>query len=301
MKINLKKNFLDIIVIIIIAAEVVALLNYLFIGIKNNDIQMPYSTPAYSFEKIYAEEIRDLKKYPFGKKYGTEYKKPPVLIFGDSAAYGEELEEEQRFSYLLSKYIHKPVYNRAFGGWGPQNIYWQFKNEDFYKEISQEPEAIIIVYSPFCFKRMYSPDLANGLKYNIKDGKIIRVSSLYNKLNLSYFILKVNSVAGEIKGKDFDKSFDDFKVYILESYKESKKHWKNTKFYIIKYLYKDCPENPERWKELEAEGIKIFEFSDFLGQNYFLKDEYIQSFEDFHPTEKFWKDAVPKIAEKLNL
>ena len=301
MKEKLKKIFICII-ILFAALELASLIDIMQSQARYGYILKPYSGKIHTFETMYYNVLPyDTSQIPFGKIYGQEYKAAPILIFGDSAAYGENLKEQNTLSYILSEYTKKPVHNRAYGAWSVQNIYWQLTNQDFYKNI-EEPEAVIIVYTSNMFYWMYSPNLSNCLKYSIKNGKIVRDSILYNIMIKSYFIMKIVNYIGEIKSSNFDKSFDDFKIYLVESIKEAKKHWKNTKFYILKIQNNNTTENKKRWKELEKYGYIILEETDITSKNNNNQENVdFDFFVDEHPTDDYWQPIVKGLVKKIKL
>lgn len=299
MKINFSKKLIFVL-LLILAAELVALVNRSIEELKYNDFNIPYSQPVKSFEQIY-KEIPHYQKYPFGKVYGKNYKSSPIVIFGDSAAYGEGLKETDCFAYLLSEYTKKTVYNKAFSGWSVQNIYYLFKHTDLYTEITPPPKAVIIVYTPFFFRWMYAPDLSNALKYNVKNGQIKRVPDLFMKLNKSYLIAKINDAIAYRKAENFDKSFDDFSIYLSEIRNDSLKYWKNTKFFIIKLQDSSNLDNPKKWTELENQGFSVIDVKDIVGSDFTLNTKYVSSLGDLHPTKTFWVEIIPELSRKMNL
>lgn len=297
-----KKKFFDILFDIFIAAELVAMLNTVYIQYKDNHLTIPYFNEKYimSFEEIYKYSYLD-NKYPYGKNAGENFKTSPVVIFGDSCAYGFELSEEDKFYNQLAQFIKRPVYNRASGGWSVQNTYWLLMNEDFYKEYKQEPKAVIFVYTPVMFRRMYAPELSNGLRYTVIGDNIIRNPNIINWLNISYLYSKLSDIYAVFRSKFFDNSFDIFKVYLIKGKNNADKHWKNTSFYILKFTDVADNDNPEKWKELESEGFKIIEVKELMGENYSKIDSYFMNVTDNHPSRLFWEECIPKMAEKMDL
>lgn len=292
------KKFIKILVIFLIALELVAYLNVLAEDIKNNDVHAPYSNKIRLFEEVYAD-CPNFVYNPFGKNYGLQYNARPIVIFGDSAAYGEEVDEQFRISPLLSEKVKRPVFNKSLGGWSVQHMYFQLNLEDLYNDI-KNPEYVVFIYTPQMLRLMYAPNLCFPLKYTVKNGKLERVPHWVFKFCYSYTISKINDAIAYYKAQNFDKAFDDFKIYLIESRKEAKKHWKDAKFVIIKYSDKTNKDNLEKWKELEKEGYTVIEMSDILGEYYSVDEKFCHQ-GSYHPTNSVWQEALPEIIKKMKI
>lgn len=297
-----KRNFFINLFNILIAAELVVMLNVTYIRYLNNhSLTFPYiSRVVLPFEQLYKNAFND-NVCPFGQNAGTNFKTAPIVIFGDSCAYGLFLNNQENFSAQLSRFVKRPVFNRAYWGWSVQNTYWLLMNEDFYKEYKQEPKAVIFVYTPDIYEKMYAPELSSGLRYTVIGDNIIRNSMIYNWLNVSYLFEKIFTVYGVIRSKFFDSAFNDFKLYLIKGKQNADKHWKNTSFYIIKITDIGDADNPEKWKELEKEGFKIIEGQELMGDNYTKKLKYWKNQDDNHPTRFFWEDFIPKLVREADL
>ncbi|MGN0015531.1 MAG: hypothetical protein ACI37T_08965 [Candidatus Gastranaerophilaceae bacterium] len=297
-----KKIFFGTLFNIFIAAELVVMLNVTYMQYTNNHkLAIPYlSRSVLPFEVLYKNAFNN-ESCPFGQNAGENFKTAPIIIFGDSCAYGLFLNKEDNFSGQLSQFLKRPVYNRAWWGWSVQQTYYFLMNEDFYKEYKQEPKAVIFVYTPDIFEKMYAPELSAGLRYTVMGDNIIRNSMIYNWLNFSYLFEKIFTVYGVIRSKFFDSAFNDFKLYLVKGKQNADKHWKNTSFYIIKITDIFDEDNPEKWKELEKEGFKIIEGKDLMGDNYTKKLKYWKNKDDDHPTRLFWEDFIPKFVSKTDL
>lgn len=298
-----KKNFWGVFFDVLIAAELVAMLNTLHVQYRDfHHVNFPYldKIPVQTFENAYKNADKD--DYPFGQKAGEKFNAAPIVLLGDSSAYGLFLSDKDKFSTQLAQAVKRPVYNKAWGGWSIQNAYWLLMNEDFYKEYKQEPKAVIFVYTPFMFRRMYAPDRAAILRYTVVDGdKLIRNPIIYNWLTISYLFEKIVDIYAVIRSESFDNAFDDFKVYLINGKKNANKHWKNTSFYILKKIGVEDNDNPEKWKELEQEGFKIIDVKDLMGENYTEVSDYFIDAKYKHPTRLFWADCVPKLINKIDL
>lgn len=84
-----------------------------------------------SDKATYYELIED--KDGFRRIENPLSKKNPIILFSCSFTYGNGLEDNETFSYMLGKLTGRPIYNRSKGGWGVQHMYYQLQNKDFYK------------------------------------------------------------------------------------------------------------------------------------------------------------------------
>lgn len=286
------KKLLIFIIIFLAALEVTSYLDFAATQIKQGDIpDTPYSYPPKPFEKIY-EQVRE---WGFGKVYGENKKGKPLALFIASDASGESLPEKEQLGYIISERFKIPVYNRAYGGWGMQNMYWQFDRDDFYKEVS-EPQAVLLIYYDNLNYNTYVTGIYNTLKYDIKDGKFVRQPNINEYLSYSYAVLKIRKIVGKMKAENTEKSLEMFNSYLLACKEKSQKHWKNTKFIVVKNIDEKTKDDPKYWQLLKDEGIIIIELSDILGQEYTDDLKYKKSKDDNHPTS----NLMEKIAVSLD-
>ena len=82
-----------------------------------------------------------------------ENNKSPILLFGGSYMYGDELSFEESFSYKLSKETNRNVYNRAFLGKDPKfmllqtQLYYIVKNFYILKQQNKELDINTFIYN----------------------------------------------------------------------------------------------------------------------------------------------------------
>ena len=282
------------IICILVFGEVFAYINEIILGAKlhNGKIFAPYSMKIEKFENKYQQaKLKDL-----GKKYGENYKDKPLILFGGSYVYGYGLEDKDRLPYILSEYIKKPVYNRAFQTWSAQNMLWQLKNPEFYSE-TEEPQAIIYMGVKVDLDNIYNPDILNGLRYFEKNNELIEAPFIFMLANYSYLFKKINQEISYKKTLDRTKSIKFFNKHILESKNEIDKHWKNVKIYVVWY---DLPIT-EDFDELEKQGIKVISLDDFMKQNILPYKKYKNSDVDIHPNGLAWQKIVPELVKKTGL
>lgn len=239
---------------------------------------------------------------------GLLYKNKPIVIFGCSYAYGYNLKNEQTFSHKLSHLTKRPVYNKAFPGWGIQHMLYQLKQEEFYKKVP-EPEFVIYIGMKDHFRRAYIRTFLPShmldeyyyLTYQFKNGKLIEIPEvktyqinrrlyLFNKLHHYY----INNIV--LNPKNYNRYSKFIIEHFTESRDEMKKHWGNTKFVIV--LYDPFYNDSILKKSLEDEGFIVIKISDITKENLY-SSEYQST--DYHPTEKAWDLLTPIIIDKLRL
>ncbi len=262
----------------------------------------------------YYEKGNSQEEFLFRKPVGLEYKKPPIIIFGGSYAWGARLYEDQTFHYKLSELMQRPVYNRAISGWGVQHMLYQLERDDFYEDVPK-PEYVIYLYISNHISRMHKYNFIykysrkysyNYLKYNLIADKLIEEKKpqhipylrIYEQFILRYF--------AKINENNSKKSFDIFEKHLLACKEQMDKHWgeNNVKFILLYYDSQDCfndfPSilNEENIKKLSNDGITVIKTSDLtdiaLDENYWLDDR------DPHPHEKAWELITPLFVEYLN-
>lgn len=240
---------------------------------------------------------------------GTNYTKKPIVIFGCSFAYGFELKNEQTFSYKLSHLTKRPVYNRAFPGWGIQHMLNQVRQTAFYNDVP-EPEYAIFIMIKDHFRRLYTPSFMSAhllggifnLRYEYKNNELEEKypkGRLQEIFQSSYIVQKaeqfyINNILLN------ERNCENYLTFAIEHFIESKqamqKHWKNTKYVVI--LYQGF-KNDELFKQiLEDNGFIVIS----VPNDYYIntRDEKYES-DTFHPKEEAWNILTPKIAETLNL
>ena len=91
-------------------------------------------------------EFRDIEKT-------TQNNKSPILLFGGSYMYGDEITFEESFSYKLSKQTNTDVYNRAFSGKDPKfmlfqaQLYYIMKNFYILKQQNENLDINTFIYN----------------------------------------------------------------------------------------------------------------------------------------------------------
>lgn len=295
------------------------------IMMNNQKVHLDYSFNVIPFNETYkAWDNNDNDTYKITasrrKPVGIEYtKKKPIVIFGGSFGYGDQLRDNQNFSYKLSQMTQRPVYNRAFYGGCPAFMLYQLQDDDFYKNVP-EPEFVIYVYIEDHINRLYYytnwyPENRLYLRYHIVDNKIKRVDEeqFIYKLSFLNIVKIIQRQIVSLKYNDVSNSFQLLFRIFEESQKEMQKHgWKNTKIVFIKYrdywptdkeqncAYGVYIDDNEHWDVLKNMGITILDTKNMVG-NKICSPEYVISDSDTHPNEEAWNLLTPIIVEQLNL
>lgn len=258
-----------------------------------------YKEKYLSFDKAF-------KKLPFRETVGTNYKnKKPIVLFGCSFAYGAGLQYNQTLDYYLSNLTKRKIYNRAWCGWGVQDMLYQVRKPEFFKDIvEEEPEYVLYLYMCDHFERLYREVwyFDTQIFYKNKNGKLQEES--FFKAGSIFYGYSAKALRNFLATKYFNnpnkkeeqKNF--LSQHFIESKNEMSKHWKNTKYCILVYSF--YSEVYETLRELEKYGFKVI-FLDNLTNIDFLTEEYQIAKNDLHPNEKAWKLLAPLIAKETNL
>lgn len=256
-----------------------------------------------SFNSVYKQIKRENK---FRKQVNVESNKKPIIIFGCSFAYGENLKENQTFSYKIAMKTKRPVYNRAMSSWSVQHMLFQLQNEIIFKN-NEKPEFIIYVFMSDHMRRMFVPmffpteDYYN-LRY-LKKGNTLILEDINKKSLRGLYIknLLEETYVIRCKLKQPTESFDTLKLMLKESKKEAEKKYSGVKFVVLKYMNVNnyWYLNTNRWQELEKEGFIILDTKKLTRKD-LSKNEYKQK-DNIHPNEKAWDIIVPALIKELNL
>ncbi len=287
---------------------------------KENNEKYDTSIERYLLGKYYKiSEYSFFQKERIRPVAGEKYKKRPVIIFGCSHAYGMDLDDDQTISYKLAHFTKRPVYNKAFLGWGVQHmLYWLQYNQEIYQEI-KNPEYIIYVYSASHIERLYMyqgwpHDSGKYLRYKLdknKQPQVINVNDypLYWRL---FFVKYIQYYLQNIQAKKTEQNMELFKAILKETSKIIKIKYPNTR--IIMLLYpsggacdpKTTPPynddyyfDKETRQEIKDLGFEIINSDDFLNGHPSCEPKYKCAVN--HPSEAFWDEIIPKLAKKLDM
>ena len=130
----------------IVVVSIIALYYLLEFACYNNYIKesYPYSGGGRPYMEYYKEKIFKFFKdehVSFDKTYeafrprrpmGLEYDKSnPIIIFGGSFAFGNNLRPEGTFQNAIAQGTKSTFYNFSNAGWAPNNMLYQLKRDDF--------------------------------------------------------------------------------------------------------------------------------------------------------------------------
>ena len=273
--------------------------------------------PKY-FIKIqpFKNTYEDIKHYGFRPVMNADSKLNPIVIFGCSYAYGYIFENEQTISYIMSKYSKRPIYNRAFNGFGVQHAIYQLKDESFYKSI-KKPRYIFYIFIYDQYKRLYLdcyPDITSNSYYlNYKKDKNNNLIENKPFLDIYYNLATIRHIYNKIKCNYVNKIFwikpnqeiFDFLLLHLKNINdliksdwndETSKDNEKTKFVIITF---ENTKN-EHWKpQAEKMGIDVIDVEEILGETNLtdIKKGYFEPEICGHPNGKLFKKLVKKLKE----
>ena len=269
-----------------------------------------------TYVKILKNEVKEIESGFRRTKIdeSIDLNKSGILLFGCSFAYGAQLEDNETLSYYLSKYSKRPVYNRAFSGWGIQGMLYQLNLPDFIASLKYnitpdstiEPDYNNIDYVIYVFigdhaRRQLIPCCYFDNKflfYNQDKNKenLIRKGELSNLYWHSYILRK--SYRNRISNIFYDdKSVDLFYRHLKASGDKIKELFPQAKFTVLAFDGNDFMKKVE--DKLNDENISILYLSDLSDIDFYSGEYVIPDFE--HPTGKSWDVISKLLIEKLNL
>lgn len=237
---------------------------------------------------------------------GLKYKKPPILIYGCSYAYGFGLNEENTFGYKLSQKAKRPVYNYAMSSKGFQDALFLLEHDE---KVVPEPEYIFYVFINDHIRRMFincnKIDYMKYLTYKNQNDKLVQNENKYAVSERLYIFGVIKNALYYFFKNIFKKPIYRLtKKYIYSINQEIKMKYPNAKFIIIDYDNgAESYFSFQKKEELKKQGIEVIQLNkEFKG---ILKSEkYRNSInEDIfrHPNSKAWDLIVPYLVSKYNL
>ena len=240
---------------------------------------------------------------------GLEYKSKPIILFGCSFAFGAHLEKDQTFSHKLSEILKRPVYNRAVSGQSFQEMYYQIKQNIFYKQVPKSDTVIyIMMFDHYRRTYVYTTDILSKsflVHYDVKKPKrlvlekysnpitnLLKILYISKMINTKYYHHFVNSP------KNSEKVTDDALLYFIKTRNLLEQRWNNKiNFIVIFYgdniLYSDLLR-----EKLENYDFKVLETKELTDVDLDTPEYKIEN--DGHPNEKAWNLLTPLIAEKIS-
>lgn len=287
---------------------------------KENNEKYDTSIERYLLGKYYKiSEYSFFQKEKIRPVAGEKYRKRPVIIFGCSHAYGMDLDDDQTISYKLAHFTKRPVYNKAFLGWGVQHmLYWLQYNQEIYQEI-KNPEYIIYVYCPGQIERLYKyqgwpHDSGKYLRYKLDKNnhlKLINVNDypLYWRL---FSVKYIQYYLQNIQSQKTQENIELLKAILKETSNIIKAKYPNTRMVILLYpgdkvcySKNDYPYDNNYYfdkktrQEIKDLGFEIINSDDFLNGHSSCEPKYKCAIN--HPSEAFWDEIIPKLVKKLDM
>ena len=274
---------------------------YSFANTKNN--KPPYPVNIKTFSNYYAKsEKNDL----YTNNAGLNYKKNPVIVFGD--VYANSIDSQYSFTKKLSQILKCPVYNFAEAGWGIPHMYYLLKSEEFLSNIAN-PSSIIYVYVNDQKRRMtsfsfYPHHNYLNLKYKIEDGVLVEdIPQFLAAYNLySYRAFERYSGLKQSDSKNPNTQQKNFNL-IKRLFEESKniaqtRYHSINKFIILRFVSKN--ESLQALKDNENSAVAQLEYNMWeLSDKNYESPEFRKN--DSSPSDEALDEILPLFTEKAGL
>lgn len=254
---------------------------------------------------------------------GQNYSKKPILLLGDSYAYGLGLKKEETFASQLSEYTKRPVYNWGWCTEGMEYPLFLLKDKRNIDKLNGEfPEYVVYIYD-------YTPPTRITLKQRLYRWYYLRQLSLlgnqkYSVLDKLYSVNFIKNILFNkylSTGNKEEKMFNLLSNILLEISNEVHSNFPNSKFVVL--FYSDEPEmirtnnlvmteieekllNPTLWKNLAEKNpdkLVVISTEELIGRKMNKPEDIIDNERTvtIHPSDKAWAEIVPAFAKKLNL
>lgn len=309
----IKKYFFIIVINIILFFIFLVISDFFYYSvslIQHNKFNFKNLKNIYSGNNTY---ITDIKGYFNGTTNdyrsgrlpdGLQYKGKPIVIFGCSFAFGQNLRSTETFSYLLSEILKRPVYNRAMCGTGFQHMYFQSTSEYFYEDVPPSDTVIYVVINDH-FQRLsgepfYIHENWYYLHYIYKNNTFYQneyknfISIFIKKSYTLKFFRKI------IKGKYIHNKNNEQKItnealaYFIKTRQNLENRWQN-KINFIVFFIDDYDLYSTFIPKLINNDFKVIYAKDLSDNT--DKKEFWQP--NGHPNGLYWKNFTPIFVSKL--
>lgn len=233
---------------------------------------------------------------------GLNYKKRPIILFGCSYAYGQGLEDKESFTFKLSEYSKRPVFNYSMFGKGFQHTLFILRHNIIDKEI-KNPEYAIYVMMDDHIRRMYSNvcmgDFVGQPMYSLdSQNHFFEKKPYYPVYRQFYTFYYFNNLIYEkfIKN-DLRRNSLYVSSYLNDIYLMLKTKYPDIKFIVLMY---DTDNSYGLVLSSLNENIKVI-------NTYTITDEqlsqlkYTISSTDFHPNALAWDLVSKALVKELKL
>lgn len=241
-------------------------------------------------------------------------KMPPIVLLGCSFTYGWTLEPNETFSYQLSKYTNRTVYNEGICDGSPATVLYQLNKPEFVKKLKDaNPDLFIFTYMEDHNRRCFTgtPDFMDNRVVSFykvqKNGELKRV--VYNKLQLFWestnFGKLVSFCTAQHRAKSDD--FSTVSAILTEINKKLKSDFPNAKFVILVFDQSYTPRFysldylEEKMNEIgEKNGIQVL-YTKKMTCGKDLLEGKLRSYDNAHPSKEAWAKLIPDISKELRL
>ena len=256
---------------------------------------LPNNPWKYGNPDIYFSEYLTFRK-PVGLEYGNS----PIYLFGCSYAYGQYLEDDETFQYILSKNIKHPVYNYANLGWSIQHMLYLLENKNYDFDKTKPPFVIYMMIDGH-WGRMFSDffDLTGDslyLKYEEKGNELVLPSKYDKPVHFYMHIYKKFKCfhASNILAYNDKKRFEFLRKHLIKAKQLINLKSPETKFIIYAY---DVHFSQTERDLLEKDGFILISNFDLTDVDLGLPKYMRQA--DWHPTAEAWKMLTPLFVKKI--
>ena len=266
----------------------------------------------------------DVPKQKFERPVYLEHsKKRPIIILGDSIAYGFNLDENSNMAAILAKLTGRPVFNTAQIGWSPAHMLKLLKESRKLFSVNN-PEYIIYTFVEDYKRKLF---YYQGWKYSSqlyfryymdRNGELFERRRHYpfywnfqTIKHIQYAIEKINYSNQKTIDKLLFKIFEE-SIYII------KNRYPNAKLVMLLYDQKMCQDDTKvdifktekiltkiEQKKFKDLGFEIINMEELAGKT-FCAEKYHSLcsnnvLDKNHPSSKMWEEFLPKLVEKLNM
>ncbi len=222
-----------------------------------------------------------------------------ILLLGCSYTYGTGLQENETFSFYLSKYLNKNVYNLGIPGGGATQAYLLTNDKNFYKNY---PKVNLVIYTyigdhinrlnEFLKCEVFQPYC--NVRVIKKGDKYIKQSEWYTSPSKFYIFRFILKKITNFKNSNifYKKNTYKFVDLINKTNDNIKKNYPNAKFVFLIYN-----EERKNWMDNLDDDIYILTTNELTDKN--LNNPFYQHNQDPHPSKYAWEEIVPKLVAKL--